>query len=610
LWRAQPIETHPRDIGPFEKALCRVLEADRDGPLSRALGLRDLRACYRRALALDPARPFPARALEALGVDLRVDARELTRVPREGPVLVVANHPTGFLDGLVLLEVLGRVRPDARVLANAALRAFAPLRDRLIAVDPYGGDGAARANLRPLRECLRRLRGGGVVAAFPAGDVASFRPRRAAVREGPWDPRIARIARSAGASVVPVHLEGANGWAFHLLGLIHPRLRTVLMPRTMLARRGRTVRVRVGSVVAARDLARFEDDEALASTLRMRTLLLRAPRRTPVARGTQELEPIARPSPAARLRGEIEDLPRSQVLVEAGDFEVFHFRAPQAPTVLREIGRLREITFRAVDEGTGRSLDLSRFDDDYIHLVIRDRGENRIAGAYRLGPTDEILPRRGPAGLYTTTLFRMSPRVLARIDPALEMGRSFVRAEYQKSYQPLMLLWKGIGRFVVERPRYNRLFGPVSINCRYRSLSTRLIMEFLRQNGHWSDLAGFVRPRRPPRRPARRERQELRAFGSGIRDVEQLGALVAELEADGKGIPILLKQYLKLGAELLGFNVDPDFGDALDGLVLTDLANTSPRLLRKYMGVEGMTGFLAHHGRRPDGAPVSPARVA
>jgi len=190
------------------------------------------------------------------------------------------------------------------------------------------------------------------------------------------------------------------------------------------------------------------------------------------------------------------------------------------------------------------------------------------------------------------------------------MGRSFVRIEYQRSYQPLMLLWKGIGRYVAERPRYRHLFGPVSISGQYRSVSTRLIMEFLRQNGHWSDLAKRVHPRRPPRRPRWRERAEMEAFGRTIRSVDHLGSLVAELESDGKGVPVLLRQYLKLGAEILGFNVDPDFSDALDGLVLVDLTTTDPRILRKYMGADGLARFLGFHGLGADGRAGGLTQVA
>jgi hypothetical protein len=228
---------------------------------------------------------------------------------------------------------------------------------------------------------------------------------------------------------------------------------------------------------------------------------------------------------------------------------------------------LRELTFRAAGEGTGRTRDLDAFDRAYRHLFVWHRGDRRLVGAYRLGFTDEILAAHGPDGLYTHTLFRYDRRLLDRISPAIELGRSFVRAEYQRDYAPLLLLWKGIGRIVVAQPRYRRLFGPVTISHDYSSLSQHLLMAFLEANRLLPDLARLVAPRNPPA-PARR-RDEGVAAGRFATDPDEADALVADIEADGRGLPVLLRQYLKLNARLLGWNVDRRFGRALDGLMLS-----------------------------------------
>jgi hypothetical protein len=268
--------------------------------------------------------------------------------------------------------------------------------------------------------------------------------------------------------------------------------------------------------------------------------------------------------------------------------------------VLQEIGRLREITFRAVGEGTGRSADLDAFDPHYLHLFVWDREASRIAGAYRLGLTDEIVPRSGLAGLYTYTLFKFGRRLLGRLGPAIELGRSFVVGDYQRSYAPLLLLWKGIGRFAAARPRYRRLFGAVSISDEYDSTTKEMLMSFLRLHCLDESLAAMLRPRNPPRGAIRRRPrfgvlQDRDLLSAVVHDINDVDELVREIESDAKGIPILLRQYLKLNARLLGFNIDPVFGNVLDGLFYVDLTQIDRCVLDRYMGRAEAAAFLGYH---------------
>jgi putative hemolysin len=260
------------------------------------------------------------------------------------------------------------------------------------------------------------------------------------------------------------------------------------------------------------------------------------------------------------------------------------------PWCLQEIGRLRELTFRAAGEGTGKASDIDLFDTYYLHLFVWDAKAEAIVGAYRMGLADEILARYGKRGLYTQSLFKYGARALRTLNPAIELGRSFVRAEYQRNFAPLLLLWRGIGRWVARSPRYAVLFGPVSISNSYESESRRLIVDYLKANSVETGLARHVKPRRPFRagKPAD---AELSALG----DIEELSRAVERIEPDHKGVPILLKHYLRLGGRVLGFNTDEQFGDALDGLILVDLRASDPRMLARYMGEEGAAGFLAYH---------------
>jgi putative hemolysin len=295
------------------------------------------------------------------------------------------------------------------------------------------------------------------------------------------------------------------------------------------------------------------------------------------------------------LQQDVQGLPLEQVLVDHGPFLVLYARAEQIPHALREIGRLREATFREAGEGTGQAIDIDRFDDYYLHLFVWHKEKREIVGAYRLGATDAILDRLGKQGLYTSTLFRYRARLLQAISPALEMGRSFVRKEYQRSFSSLLLLWRGIGAFVVRNPRYKILFGPVSINDDYQSSSRQLLVTFLKMNNFMPELARMVKPR-TPLRPSPLAQWKSRKMRMIVDDLEDVEELIADIETDLKGVPILLKQYLKLGGQLLGFNIDPAFSNVLDGLILVDLTKSDPRVLERYFTKEGVRSFRAYHG--------------
>lgn len=286
---------------------------------------------------------------------------------------------------------------------------------------------------------------------------------------------------------------------------------------------------------------------------------------------------------------EVEALPKSSRLAQQGDLDAYLATAQEIPEILLEIGRLREIAFRAVGEGSGKEIDLDQFDNHYLHLFLWDRKRDRIAGAYRLAPTDKVIAEHGPEGLYCSTLFEFEEPFLEHLSPALELGRSFVSPGYQRSLSALLCLWKGITAYVAHNPRYHRLFGPVSISQDYTPISQNIIVKFLRENRWDKELGPLVKPLNPfPRNPD---------ISPLLENINQVSARISESEADGKGIPVLLKQYLKLNATLLEFNLDPDFSDCLDALILVDLHDAPPAVLSRYMGKEAYAKF---QGSAPD----------
>ncbi|MFH0789124.1 MAG: GNAT family N-acyltransferase [Pseudomonadota bacterium] len=310
------------------------------------------------------------------------------------------------------------------------------------------------------------------------------------------------------------------------------------------------------------------------------------------------LEPIISSTTNNFLMEEIRNLPSKQTLVNHGEYRVAYAQAPQIPYLLREIGRLREMTFRQAGEGTGKALDLDEYDTFYLHLFLWKEDTKEIVGAYRLGPTDKLVNRFGKRSLYTQTLFSCRHSFFNQINPALELGRSFIRAEFQKSYAPLLLLWKGIGQYVVRYPQYKILFGPVSINQGYQANSRELMVTYLKDKSYLSEMAKLIRPKNPFR--SRPEGWMVTAARVLLKDIEEVSSWVSELEPDQKGVPVLLKQYIKLGGKLLGFNIDPQFSHVLDGLILVDLTRTDPDILGRYMGKEGLQTFIEYHGHNQD----------
>ncbi len=523
--------------------------------------------------------------LESTGVRAVVDARELAQIPARGGAVLCSNHPFGGADAITLIALALRRRSDVKVLANGILRRLPFMADHCIFVDPFGGTDAARANAAALRDALAWLRDGHLLIVFPAGEVSAIAWGRWTPADPPWSVIPFRLAQKTNARIVPAWCDGCNRTIFHAAGLLHPRLRTALLLGEFVARFGREVHFRIGAPFDANDggLA----PEELARLARGRCELLRGEPRAQASPAQSVLAEIEAPrSSSAELRAELEALGPAGVLAREGSFTVFTGRAAALPRTMHELGRLREEAFRAVGEGSGKALDLDRFDEHYHQLVLWNDARGEIAGGYRAGVVAEVA-RDGRGGidlgrLYTSTLFEYSPRLLEQLGDAVELGRSFVRPSYQRQPLPLSLLWRAIAVFM-SRGGHQRLFGPVSISNEYTSMSKELIMEFLERHRLSVPFAPLVKPRHPPERSAvagwtGRER------GAATADMARLDRLVEEIERGERAVPVLLRQYLRLNAQLLAFNVDPDFGDVVDALMLVDIAQIDPRILRYYLG--------------------------
>jgi len=576
----------------------------RDRLIRKILGLDKVNQLYKQIDKNGGFRLFLQELLKTLKVTYHCHEKDILSIPSTGPVIVVANHPFGAIEGIILAEILGSRRQEVKILANHLLAAIKELHDLFIFIDPFQQNGAVQRNIGPLREALKSLQEGGLLAVFPAGEVAHLQWRQRKIADPPWQESVAWLIRKSGAAVVPVYIHGANSLFFQVLGLCHPLLRTAMLPRELFNKKGQTIELRIGNAIPFRKLETFAGNTEMLDYLRLRTNILKTQYQK--AHGRIRLpaslslfyrrafsRPVASSMDRNRLRQEVQGLPLEQQLVKKGEYAVYYAQARQIPQVLQEIGRLRELTFRQAHEGTGNAIDLDAFDRDYFHLFLWNEKEQELVGAYRLGATDSLAGRYGENGLYTRTLFNYDQRLLHQIHPALELGRSFVRPEYQKNYSPLLLLWKGIGAFVAKNPRYSILFGAVSINNEYHLVSQQLIAMSLKVNNYIPALSKLVKARKVAFKFS--DKYNFIENHPVIHDMDEVSELVAEIEPDNKGIPILLKQYLKMGGKILGFNRDPDFNNALDVFIVVDLLNSPRKLIELYFGKEGAATFYSYH---------------
>lgn len=553
----------------------------------------------------DPNLPFCDQALNTLNINYSLSESDLARIPKEGPLVVVANHPFGGIEGIIMGSLLQSIRPDVKIMANYLLGRIPELRDLFILVDPFEKSESKYKNLKPLKESLQWLKQEHLLGIFPAGEVSHLQLSKRAIMDKEWSPTIGRIIRNTKSPVLPIFFKGTNSKLFQILGLIHPTLRTLLLAHEMVKKMGTKIDVKIGQIIPYKKLSEYETDKELVSYLKLRTYNLgyrdkelkkafKIPffkkKREEVKTENQEFEEIIPAIDRDILINELAKLDPKQKLLKHGDWTIYAAKAEEIPNMIREIGRLREVTFRASSEGTGKSLDLDPFDDYYHHLFIWDDVNVRLVGAYRLGLSEDILDKFGKSGFYSATLFKYKMNFIEKIRPAIELGRSFICKEYQRNFSSLLTLWKGIGRFILLHPDYKLLFGPVSISNEYGSISQELMVAYLKEKCYIPNLARLVKAK-TPLKPKSIKQDTV----NPVKDIDEVSHMISDIEEDQKGVPILLKQYLKLGGKLLGFNIDPDFSDVLDGLILVDLTKTDPKLLERYMGKEGAESFFEHH---------------
>lgn len=549
----------------------------------QAFGLNRLNEFY-AGLPKKNGLGFLDAAFKELNITCKVDEVELANLPASGPFILVSNHPFGLLDGMMLIRVMCEKRPDFKVMANFMLQKIEPISPYFIYVDPFEGEEMKAKNIRGMKDAMKHLASGSPLGIFPAGEVSTYQKGFSAIRDKEWNVSVLKLMKKVSVPILPVYFHGSNRLIFHLLGKIHPSLRTATIPSEMFHKQNHEIKLRIGAALTAEEQKKFETAEDLGRYLRARVYALGSAwseKKT----FQQRLQLLKRPqkivdalSPDV-LQKEIASIRHHRLLHEKNYLEVFVAPAKEIPHALREIGRLREVTFRKIGEGTCKSIDLDEFDDYYEHLFLWDNNESKIVGAYRLGKGDEIYAQKGARGFYNASLFEFSAAFLPYLKNTLELGRSFVTEDYQRKTFPLFLLWKGIEKYLSAHRQYRYLMGTVSISSSYSEISRALLMRFIRKHYFDEKLAALVKVKKEFEV---KQDEELESLLENFPDnLQEMDKLIAEIEPSHFKMPVLLKKYIKQNARIIGFDIDPKFNNCLDGLMMLDLKNLPEDTLYK-----------------------------
>lgn len=513
--------------------------------------------------------------IKILEINFEYDENELNRIPREGPVIIVSNHPFGGLDGILLIKLLLKVRPDILVLSNYLLKKIEPISGYFLADNPFevetddeDGEGVFAAS--------NHLNSGGCLCIFPSGEY-SINDTFSNISDRQWRYPIIKFIKKSGVPVVPIHFQGSTSRLVRVISKVYPAYKEIKLPTELLNKRNKVIKVRIGNPIKASDQEKFCDIYQYGRYLRAKTYSLETKPNLEVKRFfNYSLKPHPKPEPIIDaipnevLLKEIQSIKSEFTLFRLKNYTVYCVPTKLIPNMLNEIGRLREITFREVGEGTNQPIDIDEFDLYYNQMFIWDDDEDRLVGAYRIGKGQDIVRQFGVRGFYFNSLFRAADTFIPILEQSLELGRSFVIKEYQKKPMPLFLLWKGILYFLLKNPEYRYMIGPVSISNNYSKISKDLIISFILKNHFEWKVAQQIRPRNSYKFKA--DNPNLNILMENMEeDINKLDKCIGDFDELNTGLPVLLKKYIKLNAKIIGFNVDPKFNNCLDGLIILDV---------------------------------------
>ena len=508
---------------------------------------------------------------------------DLIKIPKTGPFILVSNHPLGAIDGILMAKILTEIRPDFKVMGNFLLEKIEPMRPFVISVNPFENRKELKDSATGMRASLRHLENGGCIGIFPAGEVSNKNNQYGEILDKKWGKPALKLIKMAKVPVVPMYFHAKNSRLFYQVSKIHPDLQTLLLPSEMMHNREKPIRIRIGKPISVKVLDDHETSDEMGEFLQKKIYMLKSyyERRKsiadqlklpnlklnfPLTKEENVVQNIIDETPQIDLINEIESLyKKDKMLFRNGIYEVFFASYTEIPSIMREIGRQRELTFRAIGEGSNLPFDLDVYDEHYHHLFLWDNKEQKLAGAYRMALGSEVMVKHGIDGFYTSSLFEFDQELQPFFRKVIEMGRAYISTEYQQKPLPLFLLWRGIVHVCLRNPEHKFLMGGVSISDKFSEFSKSLMIEFMRSHYYDSAVAQYIHPKNEFKVKLK-DRDKHLFFDEVESDLNKLDKIIDDLEPEMR-LPVLIKKYIKQNAKVISFNVDPSFNDAIDGLM-------------------------------------------
>ena len=520
-------------------------------------------------------------------IRFEIPEEDLKRLPKDGAYITVSNHPLGGVDGILLLKLMLEQRSDFKIIANFLLHRIKPLVPYIMPVNPFENHKDAKSSITGFKNALLHLQNGHPLGIFPAGEVSTYRDGKLVV-DKPWEPAAMKLIKRAEVPVVPIYFHAKNSRLFYHLSKLSDGLRTAKLPSELLTQKKRVIKVRIGKPILVKEQKEQDTLEGFSDFIRRKTYMLSNTFETPKIltnlssslKVTKSPKKIVTPAPTNEMCVEIETLKaNNHRLLTSKNYEVYLAAAEKIPTILHEIGRLREITFRAIGEGTNKAIDLDVFDSYYHHMFLWDCEAKCLAGAYRMGLGAEIFKTKGIDGFYLQDLFRFEPELHIMMSQSIELGRAFIIKSYQQKPMPLFLLWKGIVHTTLRFPDHKYLIGGVSISNQFSNFSKSLMIEFMKSHYYDPYLAQYIQPKKAFKVKLKDADKDF-VFDATEADLNKFDKLIDEIEPGALRLPVLLKKYIKQNARLIAFNVDPLFNNAVDGLMYIRIADLPDSTVR------------------------------
>ena len=527
--------------------------------------------------------------LDDCKIKFEIPEEDLKRIPKEGPFITISNHPLGGIDGVLLLKLVTEKRADYKIVANFLLHRVAPLKPYVMPVNPFETRKDAKSSVAGIKSALLHLREGKPLGIFPAGEVSTHKDGKLNV-DKPWEEGAIKLIKKANVPVIPIYFHAKNSRLFYFLSKFSDTLRTAKLPSEIIQQRGRVIKVRIGKPISVKDQDTFKALPDFYKFIRRKTYMLANPFEksnrlisSQKIKIKKAIKKISLQRNSGLFIAEVDALRETNSrLLQSKNYEVFFASAKDIPNLIHEIGRLREITFRAIGEGTNKEVDLDKFDNYYHHLLLWDAVAEKLVGAYRMGLGKEIYKKYGIKGFYVQSLFRIEPELHQMMDNTIEMGRAFIIDEYQQKPMPLFLLWKGIVHVTLRYPQYKYLMGGVSISNQFSDFSKSLMIEFMKSHYYDPYIAQYIRPKKEYKVKLKDGDKDF-VFDASKADMQKFDKIIDEIEPGILRIPVLIKKYVKQNARLVAFNVDPKFNNAIDGLMYIKVADIPESTVKPVM---------------------------